>query len=193
MAKPLKKSEILENLKLLSDWLRVKYPDDYFELTVVGGAAMALNGFKEQTVDIDLIHPEILPEAILNGIAHIGKIKRLGPEWLNKNVANMLSKVKGTKGLPEYFNEISRSVRVGDNLKINLIGRQALISLKMYAATPSYSKHTADINRLGPNALEITEAVRFVLSIDGTEVRRGDLRVVLKDMGFDFDEIHRRL
>jgi hypothetical protein len=63
----------------------------------------------------------------------------------------------------------------------------------MYAATPAYSKHIADINRLGPNALEIIEAVRFVLSIDGTEVRKDDLRAVLRDIGFEFDEIHRRL
>jgi hypothetical protein len=82
---------------------------------------------------------------------------------------------------------------MGDNLKINLIGRQALISLKLYAATPSYSKHTDDINRLGPNTVEITEAVRFVLSIDSTEVRKDDLRVVLKDLGYDFDDIHRNV
>ena len=55
MVKPLKSSEILENLKLLSDWLRVKYPGDHFELIVVGGAALALDGFKEQTTDIDLL------------------------------------------------------------------------------------------------------------------------------------------
>ena len=54
----------------------------------------------------------------------------------------------------------------------------------------SYSKHTEDINRLKPTAAEITEAVRFVLSIDGTDVRKDDLRVVLKDLRFDFDDIH---
>ena len=68
-----------------------------------------------------------------------------------------------------------------------------LISLKLYASTPSYSKHTADLNRLGPNAAEITEAVRFVLSIDGTDVRKDDLRIVLKDLRFDFDDIHRNV
>jgi hypothetical protein len=82
---------------------------------------------------------------------------------------------------------------VGDNLKINLIGRQGLISLKMYAATPSYKKHTIDIKKLGPNNLEVLEAVRFVLNMDDSEPRKEDLRTVLKDIGFDFDEIHRRL
>lgn len=193
MVKPLTGSEILENLKMLSDWLQVKHPGDHFELIVVGGAAMALDGFKEQTTDIDLLRPEVLPDSIVNGIAHIGRVKRLGPQWLNTNVADMLLKVRGSRELPEYFNEISRAIEVSDNLKIGLIGRQALISLKMYAATPSYSKHTVDIKNLRPNKEEISEAVRFVLSIDNTNPRKDDLRVALEDMGFDFDEIHSKL
>lgn len=44
---------IIENLSLLSEWLSVKYPGQIFQLTVVGGAAMALEGFKDQTQDID--------------------------------------------------------------------------------------------------------------------------------------------
>lgn len=191
MIRPLRGSEILENLKLLSDWLRVKYPGDHFELIVVGGATMALNGFKEQTTDIDILRPEVLPDSILNGIAHIARVKRLGPEWINTNVANMLLKVKGSIELPEYFNEISRAIEVADNLKIGLVGRQALISLKMYAATPSYRKHTDDIRNLHPNKEEISEAVRFVLSIDSADIRKDDLRAILKDIGYDFGEIYR--
>ena len=193
MAKPLNRNEILEHLKMLADWIRVKHPDEYFELVVVGGAAMALQGFKDQTTDIDVLRPEILPETIINGMANIGKIRRLGSEWLNSNVGNMLMKTKGSMELPEYFNEVSRVIEVGRNLKISLIGRQALISLKLYAATPSYSKHTADVNQLGPDITEITEAVRFVLSLDGTDVRKDDLRVVLKDLGFKFDDIYEKI
>jgi hypothetical protein len=191
MAKPLKDHEIIENLALLSDWLRVKYPGQHFELIVAGGSAMTLNGFKDQTTDIDLLRPEILPSSLKNGIAHIGRVRRLGPEWLNTRLANMLSKVKGTKKLPEYFFEISRVIKVADNLEIGLIGRQALISLKMYASTPAFSKHTVDIKNLVPGREEISEAVRFVMSMDNTNSRKDDLRIVLKDVGFDFDEIQR--
>ena len=53
----LNRNQILENLKLLSEWLSVKYPDDTFELVVVGGAAMALDEFKDQTRDIDRMRP----------------------------------------------------------------------------------------------------------------------------------------
>jgi hypothetical protein len=190
MANPLKKIEIIENLSLLSDWLRIKYPGEHFELVVAGGSAMTLAGFKEQTTDIDLLRPEVLPSSIKNGIAHIGRVRRLGPEWLNTSLATMLSEVIGTKKLPEYFNEISRVIEVPDNLQISLIGRQALISLKMYAATPSYSKHTIDLKKLHPSRGEISEAVGFVMRVDNTNLRKDDLRVVLKEVGFDFDEIH---
>ena len=150
---------------------------------------MAIEGFKDQTRDVDVIRPQVLPEPIINGVTHIGRIRQLSPVWLNSDVANMLLKTKSSKGLPSYFNEISRSIEVGKNLKISLIGRQALISLKLYAATPSYSKHTSDIKRLHANAAEITEAVSFVLGIDSTEVRKDDLNIVLKDLGYDFNDI----
>jgi len=188
MATNLNKTQILENLEVLSEWLSVKYPDDTFELVVVGGAAMALDEFKDQTRDIDLLLPEILPATLKEGIAHVSRAKRLPPEWINTNAANILNKLKPTKGLPEYFNEISRTIDIGDNVKISLIGRQALIGMKLLASTPSYTKHTDDIRSLNPRKEEIEEAVRFVLSIDNDELRKEDLRIVLKAIGFDFDE-----
>ena len=188
MPTDLNKTQILENLEVLSEWLSVKYPDDTFELVVVGGAAMALDEFKDQTRDIDLLLPEILPAALKEGIAHVSRAKRLPPEWINTNAANILKKLKPTKGLPEYFNESSRTIDIGDNLKITLIGRQALIGMKLLASSPSYTKHTDDIRSLNPRKEEIEEAVRFVLSIDNDELRKEDLRIVLKAIGFDFDE-----
>ena len=145
MEKPLRCAEILENLKMLADWIRVKRPGEYFELVVVGGAAMAIEGFKDQTMDIDVIRPEVLPEPILNGITHIARIKRLSPGWLNTDVANMLLETKVSKILPEYFNDISQSIEVGKNMKISLIGRQALISLKLYGCG-SIGSRTKAIN-----------------------------------------------
>ena len=51
----LNRTQVIGNLEILSEWLSVKYPDDTFELVVVGGAAMALDEFKDQTRDIDRI------------------------------------------------------------------------------------------------------------------------------------------
>jgi hypothetical protein len=191
MVKPLKENEIVENLKMLADWLRVKYPGEHFELIVAGGAAMTLEGFKGQTTDIDLLGPKVLPDSIKKGIAQVSRAKKLGAEWLNTSLANMLSTTAGSVKLPEYFREISRTIEVSDNLKIGLISRQALISLKLYATSPSYRKHTVDLSNLKLTRKEITEALRFVMSIDDSDPRKDDLRIVMKDLGFDFDEIHR--
>ncbi len=51
---------------------------------------MALEGFKGQTTDIDLLSPEVLPDPIKNGIAHVSRAKKLGAEWLNTSLANIL-------------------------------------------------------------------------------------------------------
>jgi hypothetical protein len=87
----------------------------------------------------------------------------------------------------------SHARETGENLNIRVIGRQALISMKLFAATPSFAKHTRDLGRLGPSEVEITEAVRFVLSVDSHESRQDDLRIILKELGFDFDELHKKI
>ena len=176
MVKRLEENEIVDNLKLLADWLRVKYPGEHFELIVAGGAAMILEGFEGQTTDIDLLSPKVLPDSIKRGIAHVGRVKKLGTEWLNTSLANMLTTSARSVRLPKYFSEISRTLKVGDNLKIGLISRQALISLKLYATTPSYRKHTEDLSNLRPIKREITEALRFVMSVDDSNPRKDNLR-----------------
>ena len=114
-------------------------------------------------------------------------------ERLNTSLANMLSRSARSIKLPNYFREISRTFEVSDNIKIGLISRQALISLKLYATTPTYRKHTEDLSNLRPSKREITEALRFVMSIDDSDPRKDDLRVVMKELEFDFDEIHQKL
>jgi hypothetical protein len=50
-----------------------------------------------------------------------------------------------------------------------------------------------DLSNLRPSKREIIEAVRFVMSMDDSDPRKDDLRIVMKELGFDFDEIHRNL
>ena len=61
-------------------------------------------------------------------------------------------------------------------------------TFELLAATPSHAKHTTDIKKLQPARQEISEAVRFVRSIDNSELRKDDLRIVLREAGFDFNE-----
>jgi len=67
----LSRSQIIHNLELLSDWLRVKFPDERIELVVVGGAALVLLGHKNQTRDIDVLRPHPLPESLRQGIREV--------------------------------------------------------------------------------------------------------------------------
>jgi hypothetical protein len=107
------RDQIIENLRLLSEWLSIKYPGEVIELIVVGGAAMALTGFKNQTRDIDLLAPARLPVPLKAGIRHVSKAKRLPPEWINTSAANVLAKAGRLEILPDYFNEISKTIEVG--------------------------------------------------------------------------------
>jgi hypothetical protein len=150
---------------------------------------MALTGFKDQTRDIDVLTPARLPAPLKAGIRHISKVKRLPPEWINTSAANVLAKAGRLKILPGYFSEISQTIEVGRNLKVSIPGRQALLSLKLWAADPSYSKHTSDIKSMQPTTEEMQKAVSFVLNIDSTDLRKNDLQILLKQMGFEFDEV----
>jgi hypothetical protein len=85
---------IIENLSLLSEWLSVKYPGRIFQLTVTGGAAMALEGFKDQTQDIDVLRPGTLPSPLKDAIAHVSRAQRLPLEWMNTHAARVLRKAK---------------------------------------------------------------------------------------------------
>ncbi len=193
MAGPLGTNEILQNLSLLAEWLQVKHPGEKFELTLVGGAALALGGFKDQTRDIDVLEPDVLPESLKAGIAHISKARRMSPDWINTNAANIFRRQRKDCALPGYFKKTSRTIQIGRNLKVRLLGRQGLIATKLLAATPSFTKHTRDLKELSPKRSEIREAVRFVLSVDGHESRIQDLRIILREIGYDFDEIWKKL
>lgn len=193
MAGTLGANEILENLRLLSEWLQVKHPGERFQLVLLGGAALTLKGFKDQTRDIDVLEPDVLPEPLKGGIAQVSKAKRISPDWINTDAANIFRRYRKDHALPAYFKKTSRTIPIGKNLKVKLLGRQALIATKLFAATPSLRKHTQDLSELAPNKREVREALRFVLSLDDHESRIQDLRIILTEIGYDFDEIWKKL
>jgi hypothetical protein len=185
------KNEIIDNLKLLSEWLKVRHPTESFDLLVIGGAALALMGNKNQTHDIDLLAPNPLPESLLQGIQAVAKVKRIAPAWLNDQAAQIFKAGPDPifKRFPEYFREVSQSLSIGSNLNIHIIGRQALISLKMYASNPSVRKHIDDLKALHPNKTEIKAAAEFCLANDAHITIKEDLLAVIRELGFDPDDI----
>ena len=64
---------------------------------ITGGQAVLIYGEPRLTKDIDVIRPEVLPEPIQNGAAHIARIRRRDSAWINCDVSNMLLQTKRSK------------------------------------------------------------------------------------------------
>jgi hypothetical protein len=176
---------ILDHLGALAEWLRVRAPGERHELYVVGGAALALSGFGRATYDVDLLRPASLPQSVREGARAVARSRRLAPEWLAVGPAEVFRRLGRPVRFPAYFFEAARVIEVGPSLAVEVACRQALLSLKLYAAGPSTGKHLDDLRALAPNEDEIREAVRFVLETDGSEPRQRDLEIVVAALGFN--------
>ena len=112
-------------------------------------------------------------------------------EWLNDHVANVLRALfKASHAQPpDQFGEESENLEVAENLTIALASKQTLVTLKLLAASPGVKKHTLDLAALAPSPQEIRDAVAVCLSLDDTNIRRVDLRIILEELEFDADEI----
>lgn len=183
MVLPMNKGAILGNLGLVADWLRVKHPGSVFELVVAGGAALALLDIERATLDVDVLVPETLPRQLVDAARAVAGARGLGPEWLSDGVARVLKQARGGRRLPRYFVERAARIDVADNLTVWVLGRQALISLKLLAASPSERKHIRDLHALAPTRSELRRARDFVLALDSSAPRREDLALVLRELG----------
>lgn len=179
----------LELLSLLSDWLHVKYPGQSWTLLIIGGAALAFTNHKETTLDIDVLAPYPLPNPIRDGVKAIAKAKRISNDWLNAGAGAVLAQSAAPHQLPFYFSQYETLIPVGNNLSIALPVRQALISSKLLAASPSFAKHTEDLKQLKPSMAELSEAVRFVCSCDSSDIRKQDLMLICRALGEECNDI----
>ncbi len=150
MGRAMTKKAVLENLRLVAEWLAVKHPGQTFELVVAGGAALALLGIERTTFDIDVLVPELLPADLIRAVRAVARARGLGPEWLSTSVARVLRKARGQHRLPKYFSERAARIEVAPNLTLLVVGRLALLGLKLLAASPSARKHVQDLRALAP-------------------------------------------
>ncbi len=98
---PLASSEmVLANLRLVADWLRVKHPDQTFEIVVAGGAALLLLGFERATLDVDVLFPRVLPPDVAEAARVVARGRGLGADWLNTGVARVISELRRNLPLP---------------------------------------------------------------------------------------------
>lgn len=149
-------------------------------IVVVGGATMNLLGFVARaTQDVDVIArarvpegerppvlmpPDPLPEALRRAVARVARDFRLPDDWMNTVVGK-----QWLQGLPPSLPEDLAWRRYGA-LHVGLVGRRTLIALKLFAAADQSvrSVHTQDLVALRPDAAELDEAARWVVSQDAS-------------------------
>ena len=158
-------------------------------IVVVGGASLSLLGLVPRTTrDVDviarveepepsaapevrptsvpLVPPEPLPEPLVRAIGTVARDFGLPPDWMNTDVA-----LQWRSGLPPGL-EDGLSWRRYNALRVGLVGRRALIALKLFAAVDGGpgGVHFQDLVALDPTDDELAQAAAWVRTQDASSV-----------------------
>jgi len=142
-------------------------------ILVVGGAVLVLRGWVERsTQDIDVIamrlpaSAELLPPEfqapLVDAIQRVALDRGLPADWLNTAVA-----MQWRTGLPPTLDS-DIEWRTFAGLQVGLAGRQAMLALKLFAATDRGpdSVHCRDLLVLAPTDAELEAAAAWVRTQD---------------------------
>ncbi|GAB5536765.1 MAG: hypothetical protein Rubg2KO_30140 [Rubricoccaceae bacterium] len=153
------------------------------KVLVVGGAALVLRGLVERTtVDVDVLallyesglsHPDPFPPHIQEIVETVANEYGYASDWMNGHAARLWNDV-WPEGLPE---QLQKGViwKTYGGLQVGLVGREALVALKVYAVVNGDSRQTVietgqlatdantlrhlnDLTRLAPSDAELAEA-----------------------------------
>jgi hypothetical protein len=174
-------TELEEALHAVGGLLRAE--DAQASIVVVGGASLSLLGLVPRTTrDVDviarvqeggsdadakqLVPPEPLPESLTRAIRTVARDFGLPLDWVNTDVA-----LQWRSGLPPGLEE-GLTWRRYDALRVGLVGRRALIALKLFAAVDGGpgGVHFQDLVALGPSDDELKEASAWVRTQDASGV-----------------------
>jgi len=170
----LTKDRISELLEAVGEQLAVRSAS--VSLLLVGGAALNLRGLiSRTTLDVDVValvdttegersfrSPDPLPPALEEAIGIVSRDFGLSSDWMNTVVAAIWE-----QGVPESLPDDIQWQSFG-SLEIGLVGRQTLISLKLYATIDQgkQSKHFKDLIQLHPTDDELQVAASWVSEQD---------------------------
>jgi hypothetical protein len=146
-------------------------------IVVVGGASLNLLGLLERsTSDVDVIaqadqaaegeyrlrHAVPFPRELESAIRTVARDFGLPENWLNSEVS-----LQWQAGLPPTT-VADLTWRDYGNLRVGLVGRQTLISLKLFAAVDHVgeSVHLQDLRSLKPSDNELQQAAEWVATQD---------------------------
>jgi hypothetical protein len=148
-------------------------------IVVTGGATLNLLGFVDRvTSDVDVIarahreesgaivleRAEPFPPVLMEAIRTVARDLGLDPSWMNAGVGKQWS-----QGLPPGTAEGLTWRNYGGGLDVGLVGRDALIALKLFAVVDSgpRSVHHQDLLLLDPTLEELEQAQKWVVTQDG--------------------------
>ena len=149
-------------------------------IVVVGGATLSVLRIVDRTTkDVDVIAQAIrddddnwtltpsvpLPEALQNAVSLVGRDYGLASDWLNTEVG-----AQWQQGLPDSILQDTEWRRYAA-LWVGFVGRQTLITLKLFAAVDRSpeSVHYQDLLALQPTTSELATAEEWVVGQDTSE------------------------
>jgi hypothetical protein len=188
-----------EALDLLGTLLEER--GQHFELLATGGGALLPLGLSSRaTADLDVVarkqgsrwsQSRPLPAALSAAIDDVARVLRLDQEhtpWLNDGPSFLF-----VMGLPAGW-ESRTTRRVYGGLTIELLGREDIIKLKLWAATDARAperraRDVGDLKQLRPTRAEALDALRWCAAKDGTDgfVARSGILDTLRELGFEID------
>jgi hypothetical protein len=150
-------------------------------VVVVGGATLNLLGIvRRSTSDVDVIaqayrdeagqlrlaHAEPFPESLQRAIQTVARDFSLAADWMNAAVGKQWA-----QGLPPSTSE-EITWRTYGGLDVGLVGRRALITLKLFATVDQGPKsvHHQDLVELAPTDDELREAAAWVETQDASPI-----------------------
>ncbi len=149
-------------------------------IVVVGGATLSVLRIVDRTTkDVDVIaqairddddnwtltSPAPLPEALQSAVSLVGRDYGLASDWLNTEVG-----AQWHRGLPDSILQDTEWRRYAA-LWVGFVGRQTLITLKLFAAVDRSpeSVHYQDLLALQPTTSELATAEEWVVGQDTSE------------------------
>ncbi len=182
----------------LADWLEFEDCEPV-EWVVCGGVALAFQGLRLRTTrDVDVLgnwnaadlvvsyiedFPSKVKECIRKVAENHPELSGLGANWINLGPRSL------AHGLPKGFAQRMTSVQFGKRLIIHLLGRSDLLAMKLYAAAdglgPRQETHYQDIKAMNPDFDELDQAVDWVRTLPDCEVKRMELKEVVRRLGYD--------
>jgi hypothetical protein len=196
---PLWTHQIGDLLSEFADWLAFENCEPV-AWVVCGGTALALqNLMRRTTKDVDVIGAwdqtllqiksiQKFPDKVQDCIRKVAQahpeLQGMNERWINLGPAN-LAKL----GLPAGYENRLMTVRFKDRLILHLLGREDLLSLKLYAAADDLagrqSVHAGDLKQLKPTYEELDKALNWVLKLPNIDSKKIELQSIVQELGYD--------